>query len=113
MQIDAEPFVREDLFGGKGAVKIWDLLRQSKIEPFVVALACELDPGGSVGPHVQQEFPEIVICTGGQGTATVNGQAHELVPGALVPLQHGQTLALENASSSEPLRYLIIKGRAL
>jgi quercetin dioxygenase-like cupin family protein len=113
IMIDREPFVRRELFGGQGAVKVWDLLQQTRIEPFAAALACELDPGGSVGAHVQQQFPEIVVCVEGRGSASVDGVPHALEPGALVALPHGKTLAIRNDSSEAPLRYLIIKARAL
>ena len=75
MQIEGEPFVREDLFGGRGKVRIWDMLGGQKIDPFTVALACELEPAGSVGTHVQQEFPEIVVCVEGRGRATLAGRS--------------------------------------
>ena len=105
--------MRTDLFGGKGAVQIWDLLGATKIEPFAAVLECELEPGGNVGTHVQQEFPEIVICLAGRGRAEVNGEPTELAPGVLVPLPHGSTLALSNHDDENALRYLIIKARAL
>ena len=109
---DLDPFAQSDLFGGKGTVLVWDLLGQTRIAPFEAVLACELEAGGSVGEHVQQAFPEIVICTEGVGEAHVDGQPFEPRPGRVVPLPHGQTLRLTNLSASEPLRYLIIKAAA-
>jgi quercetin dioxygenase-like cupin family protein len=102
---------REALFGGQGAVLVWDLMRGQALEPFSAVLGCELEPGASVGPHVQQRDPEIVICLEGRGTAKVNGQAHALEPGAVVALPHGSTLALANEEPAAPLRYLIIKAQ--
>jgi quercetin dioxygenase-like cupin family protein len=103
---------RRELFGGRGAVRVWNLApHQGPRAPFAAVLACELDPGGSVGTHVQEHFPEIVIVIAGRGTARVNGSDRVLEPGTLVELPLGETLALENGSASEPLRYLIIKAR--
>jgi quercetin dioxygenase-like cupin family protein len=101
---------REGLFGGAGAVYVWDLL-PDPIAPFSAVLACELEPGGSVGRHSQQRDPEIVICIAGEGVAEVSGNEHPLAPGATVSLPFGEPLALRNDSADEPLRYLIIKAQ--
>jgi quercetin dioxygenase-like cupin family protein len=83
------------------------------MEPFTALLACELEAGGSVGEHVQTEYPETVIVLEGRGQATISGRVVTLSPGAAVFLPLGQTLAIDNASASEPLRYLIIKAKSL
>jgi uncharacterized cupin superfamily protein len=85
---------RERLFGGSGAV-----------------LACELEGGSSVGPHRQEEFAEVLIALEGEGVARVGDAPRVLRPGVVVELALGQTLALENASSELPLRYLIVKAK--
>jgi quercetin dioxygenase-like cupin family protein len=102
---------RERLFSGRAAVRVWNLAPRGPQPPFGAVLACELEPGGSVGVHVQEHFPEIVVGLEGHGTARVDGAPFELRPGALVELALGKTLALENASETDPLRYLIIKAR--
>ena len=104
------PFRREALFGGQGEVLVWDLLGKERISPFTAVLACELEAGGSVGAHVQQEYAEIVVFTEGEGVARVGGAAREVAAGSVVPLPLGQTLAIENRSKEAPLRYLIIKA---
>jgi quercetin dioxygenase-like cupin family protein len=109
MRDDAPRFVRHDLFGGRGAVTVTDLLGATSIAPFVAVLGCELEPGGSVGRHVQEAYPEIVIGLGGQGTATVNETEHRLSAGDVVPLPLGAVLAIDNPGD-EPLRYLIVKA---
>lgn len=101
---------RENLFGGEGAVHVWDLL-PGPLHPFSAVLGCELDPGGSVGRHSQQRDPEIVVCISGEGVATVGAREHELRTGSAVGLPFGETLALRNTSDTEPLRYLIIKAQ--
>lgn len=88
---------------------MWDLL-PDPLEPFSAVLACELEPGASVGKHSQQRDPEIVICIEGDGTAVVSGTEHRLHPGATVALPYGETLALRNNATDRPLRYLIIKA---
>lgn len=102
---------RENLFGGKGAVLVWNLSARP-MPPFAALLACELEPGSSVGVHVQEEHPESVIVLEGHGTAYVSDAPNPLSPGSVVFLPHGATLALENGSSDAPLRYLIVKAAA-
>jgi quercetin dioxygenase-like cupin family protein len=102
-------FVRRDLFGGRGVVQVWDLLGGTPAPPFAAALGCELEPEGSVGPHRQQDYPEVVIGLSGQGQATVDGVPQRLGPGDVVYLPLGSTLALENLGD-EVLRYLIVKA---
>jgi quercetin dioxygenase-like cupin family protein len=102
--------VRANLFGGTGDVSVFSLLG-GDASPFTAVLWCELSPGGSVGPHVQQEFPEIVIGIEGDGAATVNGAPYSLGSGDVVHLPLGSVLSLENRSSERPLTYLIVKAR--
>lgn len=104
------PDRREALFGGSGAVLVWDLLGRARLPPFTAVLACELEPGGSVGAHRQEQFAEIVVFTEGEGSVTVGGAPQPVAAGAVVTLPLGQTLAIRNGSASEPLRYLIIKA---
>ena len=103
--------VRRDLFGGRGEVRVTDLLGTRAAPPFAAVLVCELAPDGVVGAHRQQEHPELVIGLGGDGEATVDGVLHQLGPGDVVHLPLGSVLALRNRSDAEPLRYLIVKAR--
>ncbi|MDB5097921.1 MAG: hypothetical protein JWM80_2342 [Cyanobacteria bacterium RYN_339] len=103
-------FIHENLFGGAGQVTVWDLLGAQALDPFRAALACELAPGGRVGTHVQEAFPELVIFTGGQGAVEVDGVARAVAPGAVVALGLGMTLAIANVSVTDPLTYLIVKA---
>lgn len=89
---------------------MWNMLG-GDLPPFDCVLGCELDPGGTVGAHVQSECAEIVIVTEGRGHARVGDQSLPLAPGAVVPLPLGETLALRNGSNEEPLRYFIVKAR--
>ena len=93
-------------------MQVWSLLGKAVAGPFSAVLACELEPGASVGVHVQQRDPEIVVVLEGNGVAEVSGIAQQLAPGAVVYLAFGQQLALRNGSATEPLRYLIVKARA-
>lgn len=104
------PVRREALFGGTGAVLVWDLMPRPVLRPFTAVLACELAPGGCVGTHVQEHDAEIVVVTEGEGTAELDGVAHPISTGAVLALPLGSTLSLANGSSEEPLRYLIIKA---
>ncbi len=104
--------VREDLFGGKGAVQIWNCLSSQPTGPFKAALWCALAPGGFVGRHRQVEFPEIVLCVGGTGRAIVDDTTHSLEKGVLVYLPLGSALSLHNDSDSLPLDYVILKAQS-
>lgn len=106
-----EPEIVRDLFGGRGAVKVYDL-DPNPLPPFAAVLWCELEPAGEVGRHVQEHFPEMVIGLDGEGEATVDGRAMPLAPGCVVQLPLGGVLSLRNRSANEPLRYLIVKGSA-
>ncbi len=101
---------RQALFGGAGEVRVWNLLGRHPAPPFAAVLACELDPGGSVGRHKQSTYNEIVVILEGHGTACVGPTEHTLSPGAVVHLPLGRTLSLANGSPDQPLRYLIIKA---
>jgi quercetin dioxygenase-like cupin family protein len=100
---------REALFGGAGKVRVWALVAAPEL-PFTAVLACELEPGASVGAHVQEHYPELVIAISGTGTATVNDVAQPLDAGSVVQLPLGRTLAIANGSRELPLRYLIVKA---
>jgi hypothetical protein len=102
--------VRERLFGGQGAVRVW-ALSAAPMPPFTAVLACELEPGASVGPHLQEHYPEIVIAISGRGSVRVNDVSAPFDAGQVVELAHGSTLAISNGSETEPLRYLIIKAQ--
>jgi len=91
-------------------VRVWNLLQQNGAGPFTAVLSCALAPGGSVGRHVQEHFPELVIGVEGDGQASVDGHVARLSPGDVVYLPLGSILAIENRSNDAPLRYLIIKA---
>jgi len=106
-----EPDRRRDLFGGRGEVRVWSLM-DGALPPFDCVLGCELDPGASVGAHVQDRCSELVVVTEGHGEARVGDRAIELVPGVVVRLPLGERLALANGSHVDSMRYLIVKVRA-
>jgi quercetin dioxygenase-like cupin family protein len=100
---------REALFGGRASVRVWNLAALPML-PFTAMLACELEPGGRVGEHLQEHYPESLIVLEGRGEARLSGTAVPLAPGSVLFLPLGETLAIDNGSASEPLRYLIIKA---
>lgn len=111
MSFPGTPVRREALFGGTGTVSVWDLLEGGQAPPFTAVLGCELAPGGSVGRHQQEQFPEIVVGLGGDGVASVDGEEYSMCRGDVVHLPLGSVLALRNRSATEPLVYLIVKAR--
>lgn len=106
----AGPWTKHALFGGQGEVKVWDLLGISSAPPFKAALWCELEAGGTVGRHRQQDYPEIVICLSGFGTATVDQSTYQLKPGVCIFLPLGSLLSL-SATPEQSINYLIIKAQ--
>jgi mannose-6-phosphate isomerase-like protein (cupin superfamily) len=102
---------RERLFGGSGAVLVWNLCDANPGPPFGAILACELEGGGIVGAHVQREFAEVLIVVEGDGVARVDQSPVYVHAGVAVQIPLGRTLALENASPERPLRYLIVKAK--
>jgi quercetin dioxygenase-like cupin family protein len=104
----ARASVRKELFGGTGSVRVWDL--GAARPPFTAVLYCELDAGGRVGEHVQKSDHEVVIVLAGEAVLYVDGSARGCVPGDAVALPLGSRLAIDNASPSENVRYLIVKA---
>ncbi len=104
------PDVRNDLFGGRGQVLVWNLLGARAAPPFTAVLSCVLEANGHVGRHVQQAYDEIVVGLTGYGEARVDGKAQAFGPGAVVHLPLGSSLELVNEAPDKELRYLIIKA---
>lgn len=104
------PGSRRDLFGGRGEVQVWSLLHPRALEPFKAALWCELEPSGVVGRHVQQEFPEILVCLSGEGVVSIGHESHRFTAGVCLTLPLGEVLQI-SCGDQAPLSYLIIKAR--
>lgn len=109
MAPDVPTFLQRDLFGGTGEVLVRDLLAGAPFGGFTAVLACELAPGASVGAHLQPDWSEVVVVTGGRGTIAVDGVAEAAAPGDVVLLPRGATLALAN-DGDVPLTYVILKA---
>jgi uncharacterized cupin superfamily protein len=105
----ARASVRHALFGGAGTVRVWDL--GGATPPFTAVLFCELDPGGRVGEHVQEADQEVVIVVAGEAILAVDRRPHSAIPGTAVALPLGSTLSIDNASTTESVRYLIVKAK--
>ena len=92
-------------------MQVWNLLGRTAAPPFSAVLWCELEAGGRVGRHRQQQDPEIVLCMEGNGLVSVGRKKLPFNPGDMAYLPHGEVLGIENQSQDTPLRYLIIKAR--
>jgi mannose-6-phosphate isomerase-like protein (cupin superfamily) len=103
------PSRRRDLFGGHGEVKVWNLLNPRAIDPFRAALWCELEASGIVGRHVQQHYPEILLCLSGEGVVTIGAHRHTFIAGVCLTLPLGEILHI-SCGADAPLSYLIIKA---
>ena len=75
-----------------------------------ICAPCELEPSGVVGRHVQQEFPEILICLSGEGVVTIGVESHRFVTGVCLTLPLGEVLQI-SCGDQAPLSYLILKAR--
>ena len=102
---------RRDLFNGSGEVQVWGLLGPRTLDPFRATLWCELEGHGEVGRHLQEHYPEIVICIAGEGTVVAGGRSYLFKPGVCAPLNLGEILQIKN-NLATPLSYLIIKAEA-
>lgn len=102
---------KNDLFGGQGIVQVWDLQAQREAGPFKASLWCRLEANGIVGPHIQENYDELILCISGSGNATINHECFALAPGIQVFLKRGKVLEIK-AESTQPLIYLIIKVEA-
>ena len=108
---DIPHFDRSDLFGGKGRVRIWNLVPpNTNYPPFTASLWCSLECSGYVGKHLQQVCPEIIICLSGKGRISVDDTTHDFQAGIQVYLPLGSVLAIQNEGEEE-LEYLIIKAK--
>jgi quercetin dioxygenase-like cupin family protein len=105
----ARAVVHNALFGGSGAVRVWDL--GGATPPFTAVLFCELEAGARVGEHVQQTDQEVVIVVAGEAVLYVDGRPRACIPGDAVALPLGSKLSIDNASPSATVRYLIVKAR--
>lgn len=101
---------RRALFGGEGEVSVLDATPGAS--PFRAVLSCVLAPGGRVGTHRQESDDEIVWCLAGEGAFVVDDDARHALPGDVVFVPRGATLAIENLSPDEPLDYAIVKVAA-
>jgi quercetin dioxygenase-like cupin family protein len=109
---DGRSFQQRDLFGGQGEVIVRDLLEGKTAGPFTAVLACELEPQGTVGAHLQADDSELLIVLKGSGKAHIGTTEHALTEATTLFLPLGETLALTNESEREALHYLLIKARA-
>jgi quercetin dioxygenase-like cupin family protein len=109
---EGRSFQQRDLFGGHGEVIVRDLLAGQDAGPFTAVLACELEPQGSVGAHLQANDSELLLVLKGSGKAHIGSTEHALTEATTLFLPLGETLALTNESETEALRYLLIKARA-
>ena len=101
-------FSRENLFGGRGRVSIWNLT--PNLSPFTALLWCSLSSHGRVGPHRQERDPEVIVCISGTGHIWINKVKHIMEPMNSYALPLGAILAIEN-TAEEPLVYSITKAQ--
>jgi quercetin dioxygenase-like cupin family protein len=88
-----------DVRGASGA--LWSLPRGGDLDANVVLL----QPGASVGVHVNGEVDVLIVGITGTGEVFVDGDAHPLRPGVVVHVAKGAARGVE-ASSSGALLYV-------
>ena len=99
------PFVRTNLFGGVGEVRVWNLLHGSA-EPFTAVLSLRALAGWERRPARAAGIPRNRDRHRWRGEARVDGVAHRLGSFSAVHLPLGAVLEIVNRSQVEPLRYL-------
>jgi quercetin dioxygenase-like cupin family protein len=92
-----------DLRGASGA--LWSLPHGGDLDANVVLL----QPGASVGAHVNSEVDVLIIGITGTGQVHVNGETHRLGPGVLLHVAKGTTRAV-TAGDRDPLVYVTAHG---
>jgi mannose-6-phosphate isomerase-like protein (cupin superfamily) len=103
-----ESEVRENMRGGKGAVRIehfWkkgDLLAKTRLCARMV-----LDPGTSIGPHCHDQEEEVYIVLRGQGRVTEAAGTIDVGPGDTVLTGNGASHSVESIGS-EPLEMIAV-----
>ena len=93
-----------DLLGRSGTGPLWGLASTD-----LNATLLAWPPGHEVVEHVNAELDVLVVVIDGHGTATVDGQTHELAAGNALLIPRGTRRRIE--AGSKGLRYLSVHRR--
>jgi mannose-6-phosphate isomerase-like protein (cupin superfamily) len=100
---DCAQEVRENMRGGKGAVR---LAHWFKPDAFGAKLRLcarmELEPGASIGSHTHEREDEIYLVLSGSGKILENGEWVPIAAGDAILTKDGGTHGVEN-TGAEPL----------
>ncbi len=102
--------VRELMKGGKGAVEITHIMKQSQLKGkcrFFGKMV--IKPGSSIGLHRHDEEEEIYFILEGEGTAEDNGLKQPVKAGDAILTGGGSSHSIENTGSSD----LVVMGVVL
>jgi quercetin dioxygenase-like cupin family protein len=93
-----------DLLGPEGIGPLWGMASED-----LNATLLAWPAGHEPAEHTNTEVDVLVVVLEGSGTAIVDGQRHELAPGALLSIEKGSSRAI--AAGSDGLRYLSVHRR--
>ena len=93
-----------DLLGGAGTGPLWGLA-----SPDLNATLLAWPPRHEVAEHVNEELDVLVVVLGGQGTAIIDGEPHELAAGSAILVPRGTRRRIDAGDAG--LRYLSVHRR--
>ena len=105
---DLSTKLEPNLKGGRGTVKILNILEQEEIFGLgrLFALSC-IPPGASIGRHKHEGDFETYYILKGRALVNDNGNTAELGPGDMMQCRDGDFHSIENAGN-EDLEYLAV-----
>ncbi len=103
-----ETEVRQNMRGGKGAVRIEHFWKKGDLQARTRLCArLTLDPGVSIGPHSHDQEEEVYIVLRGRGRIPEASGTVEVGPGDSVLTGNGASHAVENIGD-EPLEMIAV-----
>jgi mannose-6-phosphate isomerase-like protein (cupin superfamily) len=93
-----------DLLGRSGTGPLWGMASTD-----LNATLLAWPPGHEVAEHVNDELDVLVVVLGGQGSATIDGERHELAAGSAILVPRGTRRRI--AAGDTGLRYLSVHRR--
>lgn len=95
--------IRENMRGGGGSVKLFNVLPNEAFPPHCRAIvSLVLEKGCGIGYHEHTGETEVYLCVQGEGIFNDNGEEHIIKPGDIASTGNGASHAVRN-EKDEPL----------
>lgn len=75
------------------------------------AILCSIEPGGSIGPHVQATSVDVNYVASGYGMATCDGVEEPLRPGVCHICPQGSTHSITNTGDEDLVLFTVVAER--